>query len=155
MLQHIKSTSHWKEPINVKWNFVLDLQHQTIEKSNNRPMDHTIHLRNISYKPQAWATLWFNQYKLKVKLINKRPMGHSTHLRNQKSISTFEKSYDYIITLIRRKNPLSPFWEMNGPYLYNVEFLHQRIWCQLFWRRFLNFVNEFFLFRNYLQSLSV
>ena len=44
-------------------------------------------------------------------------MGYIAHLRNQfKAINTFEKSYDYIITLIRRvKTLLSPFWELNGP----------------------------------------
>ena len=32
--------------------------------------------------------------------------------------NTFEKSYDYITTWIRRgKIPLSPFKELNGPYL--------------------------------------
>ena len=31
---------------------------------------------------------------------NKRPMGHIAHLRN---LNTVEKSYDYIITLIRRE----------------------------------------------------
>ena len=41
-------------------------------------------------------------------IINKRPMGHIAHMRNQfESINTFEKSSDYIITLIRRgKNPI-------------------------------------------------
>ena len=42
---------------------------------------------------------------------NKRPMGHITYLRKQfKSINT----YDYIITLIkRRKNSLFTLWELN------------------------------------------
>ena len=44
--------------------------------------------------------------------------------RNQfESINTVEKSYDYIITLIRRgKNPLSLFGEFNGPNLLNLKF---------------------------------
>ena len=34
---------------------------------------------------------------------NKRSMGHNAHLRNQfKSIHTFEKNYEYIITLMKR-----------------------------------------------------
>ena len=43
---------------------------------------------------------------------NKRPMGHIAHLRKQfKSINT----YDYIITLIkRRKNPSFTLWEFDG-----------------------------------------
>ena len=43
--------------------------------------------------------------------------GPIAHLRIQfKSINTFEKSYDYIITLIRRgKIPLFPFLEPNSP----------------------------------------
>ena len=46
---------------------------------------------------------------------NKRPMDHISHLKNQfKSKIT----NDYIITLItRKKNQLSPFWELNGFYL--------------------------------------
>ena len=38
-----------------------------------------------------------------IKYVNKRPMGHIAHLRNQfKSINiNFEKSYDYIITIMR------------------------------------------------------
>ena len=57
---------------------------------------------------------------LKPKTIpSKRPMGHIVHLGNLfKSINTFEKSYDYIITLIRReKNSSSSIGEFNGPYL--------------------------------------
>ena len=51
--------------------------------------------------------------------VNKRPMGHITHLRNQfKSINTFAKSYNYIITLIwRTENQLSPFLLLNGSYM--------------------------------------
>ena len=41
----------------------------------------------------------------------KRSTGHIAHQRKQfKSITT----YDYIITLIRRKKPLSSFWELYG-----------------------------------------
>ena len=75
-------------------------------------------------------------------------MGHITHLRNHfKSINI----WFYIITLIkRRKNPLSPFWELNGPYLSNLKSLSPKdalckLWlilAQWFWRRrFLNLIN--------------
>ena len=45
-----------------------------------------------------------------IKYVNKRPMGHIAHLRNQfKSINiNFEKSYDYILTIMRRGKPLGP-----------------------------------------------
>ena len=44
-------------------------------------------------------------------ILNKRTMCHFAHLRNQfKLVNTFEKSYNYIITLIRRgKNPFTSF----------------------------------------------
>ena len=50
--------------------------------------------------------------------INKRPMCHIAHLSNQfNSISTFQQSYGYIITLIRcEKKPLSPSWELKALY---------------------------------------
>ena len=79
-----------------------------------------------------------------VKFTNKRPMGHIAHLRKQfKSINT----YDYIITLIkRRKNNIN--LESTSP----KDALCQD-WLKLaqwFWRRRLfNFVNVFSLFRNY------
>ena len=44
-------------------------------------------------------------------------MGHIAHLRNQfKSINTFKKGYDYIITLIRRgKVPYISFMRIEWP----------------------------------------
>ena len=45
-------------------------------------------------------------------LINKRPMGHIAHLRKQfKSINT----YDYIITLIKRRLETWKAWESTRP----------------------------------------
>ena len=42
--------------------------------------------------------------------IDKRPMGHIAHLRNQsKSINTFEKSNNYIITLSKVTRPVMVF----------------------------------------------
>ena len=88
---------------------------------------------------------------------NKRPMGHIAHLRKQfKSINT----YDYIITLIKRRRKNDVLYE-------NLLVLHLnklespsskdalcQVWLKLaqwFWRRrFLNLVNVFSLFRNYL-----
>ena len=84
-------------------------------------------------------------------------MGHIAHLREQfKSINT----YDYVITLMTRwKNTLFILWGLNGPsFEWNwIPFTRGcfvPIWlklAQLFWRKsFLNFVNIFSLFRNYL-----
>ena len=40
---------------------------------------------------------------LTISPFNKKPMGNIANLRNQfKSINTYEKRFDYIITLIRR-----------------------------------------------------
>ena len=87
----------------------------------------------------------------------KRPMGHIAHLRKQ-----FEwiNTYDYMITLIkRRKKPLQSWWELNGSSLNKIKSHSPKdalcqVWLKLaqwFWRRrFLNFVNVFLLFRNYL-----
>ena len=88
-----------------------------------------------------------------------RPMGHIVHLRIQfKSINT----YDYIITLIKRrkKNLLSlHVWEFIGSSFEEtwIPIIHGclcQVWLKLaqwFWRRgFFNFVNVFSLFRNYL-----
>ena len=80
--------------------------------------------------------------------INKRPMGHLAHLRKQfKSINT----YDYIITLIkRRKKNIINFitycffiWILTkGSFVPNWLKL-----AQWFWRKdFFNFVNVFSLF---------
>ena len=95
--------------------------------------------------------------------LNKRPIGHIAHLRKQfKSINTF----DYIITLIKRR-------KKNHYYLYeHLLVLHLKklespspkdafcqVWLKLaqwFWRkRFLNFVNVFYLFYNYLSLEQV
>ena len=86
-------------------------------------------------------------------------MGHIAHLRNQlKSINTFEKSYDYIITLIRRgKNSFISFLRIEWslfvkPWVSSPKDASCQVWLKLapwFLRgRFLNFVNAFALFRN-------
>ena len=80
-----------------------------------------------------------------------------THLRNQfKSMNTFEQSYDYKITLIRRgKNPLSPFWELSSPYSDAMCQIGLEV-AQWFWRRrWFNLVNVFLLFHNYHSSKRV
>ena len=62
---------------------------------------------------------------------NKRPMGHIAHLRNQfKSINT----YDYIITLIkRRKKTIINFMRINWYFIWtNLNLLHPRILCTKF-----------------------
>ena len=97
--------------------------------------------------------------KKNYKYISKRPMGHIAHLRKQfKSINT----YDYIITLIKRiKKTLLTSWDSLVLHLNNLESPSpQDALCQVglklahavrFWRRrFLNYVNVFSLFRNYL-----
>ena len=63
-------------------------------------------LYNPEKKIEGVYTYMLNGPK-KTQQLNKRSMGHIAHMRNQfKSINTFEKSYDYIITLIRRgQNP--------------------------------------------------
>ena len=101
---------------------------------------------------------WVKQITKKRKR-NKRLMGHIAHLRKHfKSINTF----DYIITMIKRR-------KKTHYYLYeNLLVLHLKklespspkdalcqVWLKLaqwFWRRrFLNFVNVFLLFLNYLS----
>ena len=70
--------------------------------------------------------------------MDKRPMGHIPHLRNHfQSINTFEKSYDYLLyhESPSLKNTLCQVWSKL---------------VQWFWRRFVNFVNIFPLFCNYL-----
>ena len=68
-------------------------------------------LNCLSLKDATSKLFCFPKMKKK---MNKRPMGHITHLRKQfKSINT----YDYIITLIKRrkKNTLFTLWEfLNG-----------------------------------------
>ena len=70
-------------------------------------------------------------------------MGHIAHLRKQfKSINT----YDYIITLIkRRKNNIN----LESPSAMDALCQDWLKLAQLFWRRFFNFVNVFSLFCNY------
>ena len=88
-------------------------------------------------------------------------MGHIAQLRKHfKSINTC----DFIITLIKReKNPLLSLWELNGSSLNKFESHSPKdalcqVWLKLAkWfrrRRFLNFVNVFSLFRNYLSLLK-
>ena len=83
-------------------------------------------------------------------------MGHIPHLRKQfKSTNP----YDYIITLIRRRKKLYSFWKWMVPYLNELMSTSSKgalcqVWLKLapwFWRgRFLNIINVFSLFRNYL-----
>ena len=79
-------------------------------------------------------------------------MDHIAHLRKQfKSINT----YDYIITLIRRKeNPFSSFWELNGSLFEQPKGALCQVWLKLtHWferKRFLNFDIKISLFRYYL-----
>ena len=89
---------------------------------------------------------------------NKRPMGHIAHLRKQfKSINT----YDYIITLIKRRRKKTLLTLCNSLVLHlkklespSPKDVSCQVWLKLaqwFWRRnFLNFVNVFSQFRNYL-----
>ena len=83
-------------------------------------------------------------------------MGHIAYMRNEfKSINTFAQSYDNIITL----KTIISLWSLNGSYLLKIESPSPKnSFCQVWlnfvqWflkRRFLNFVNVFLLFRNYL-----
>ena len=87
---------------------------------------------------------------------NKRPMGHIVHLRKQfKSINT----YDYIITLIRRrKNPLNCMvCYLNKLQSPSPKGALCKVWLKLsqwFWKRFLNFVNAFLLLPDYLPLVK-
>ena len=80
-------------------------------------------------------------------------MGHIAHLRKQfKSINT----YDYIITLIKRRknnifNFMKIYWKLESPSPKDALCQDWLKLAQWFWRRrFLSFVNVFSLFRNYL-----
>ena len=88
-------------------------------------------------------------------------MGHIALLETFKSINTFEKSYDYIITFTRRrkKNPIITLLRIEWFLFVKVEYpslndVLCQVWLKLalwFWRRrFLKFVNFFALFCNYL-----
>ena len=82
-------------------------------------MGHNIHTRS--------AIQWYRRKLMK----NKRPMSHISHLSEQfKSIYT----YDYIITLIkRRKNLLSTLSELNGSSFKQTSIpLHPRMHCAKF-----------------------
>ena len=87
---------------------------------------------------------------------NKKPIGHIAHLRKHfKSINTF----DYIITLIKRKKKLIIiFMRIYWFFIWrNLNPLHPRMLCaKIVWnwisfRGFFNFVNVFLLFLNYLS----
>ena len=129
-----------------------------------RGLDQT--LRFLEFKKQLitlqiayiWKA-WFQTNVYSTKLINnKRPMGHIAHLRKQfKSINT----YDYIIALIkRRKNNIIYFMRIYCFFIWRILNLpHPRMLCaKIGWNWlsgsgeefFLNFVNVFSLFRNYL-----
>ena len=62
--------------------------------------------------------------------INKRPMGHIAHLRKQfKSLNT----YDYIITLIKRRINIINFMKIYRFFIWtNLNPLHQRMLCAKF-----------------------
>ena len=102
-------------------------------------------------------------YQLLVNTVhntNKRPMGHITHLRNQfKSINTFVPCYDYTITLIKRKTPISFFLRIKWSFMCKklesppLKDAMCQVWLKLaqwFWRRFLKFFKYFLLFCHYL-----
>ena len=63
-------------------------------------------------------------------ILNKRPIGHIAHLRKQfKSINT----YDYIITLIKRKKHIIDFKRIYWFFIWrNLYLLHPRMLCAKF-----------------------
>ena len=53
-------------------------------------------------------------YKSNNKQNRERAIVHIAHTRNRfKVINTVEQNHDFILTLIKRKNALSPFCEFN------------------------------------------
>ena len=77
-------------------------------------------------------------------------MGHIALLETCKSINTYEKSYYYIITFTRRKNPIISLLRIEWFLFVKVEYPSLKdvlcqVWLKLalwFWRRrFLKFVN--------------
>ena len=100
--------------------------------------------------------MWISRYRTKYKMISETIGPWATYLTwGNKSTNP----YDYIITLIRRRKKLSSFWKWMVPYLNELVSTSSKgalcqVWLKLdpwFWRgRFLNIINVFSLFRNYL-----
>ena len=101
------------------------------------PYDHA-----LIYIIKYHAIIYIMKYPLLNK--NKRPMGHIAHLRNQfKSINT----YDYIITLIKRRRKNIHFMITYCFFHLNP---HPRMlcakigWNQWFWRRVFFLISSMF-----------